>query len=149
MGSWSRIAVVRLVMVHQRYLGLLKVYQQLSKKKQPLAKLVHCSSHCLNLVLHLRVKMMLAANSCMIWLHFVSFLQTRQSGNSILRYWLIIIKMGYTSQIQTRNILSCWQKRVVFRYKKHTEIAICFTDSLLQHLSRYIVKVFIKSFTWS
>ena len=29
-------------------LALLKVHQQLSKKKQPLAESVHCRSHCLN-----------------------------------------------------------------------------------------------------
>ena len=72
-----------------------------------------------------------------------------ESGNSVLRHSLIIIKMSYPSQIQTRNMLWGWQKRAASRDTKHTKITISFTDSLSQHLSQYVVQLFIKNITWS
>ena len=77
------------------------------------------------------------------------FLETRQSSNSILRHSLIIIKQSYPSQIQTRNMLSDWQKRVGLKDTKHLKITISFADSLSQHFSQYVVQLFIKIFTWS
>ena len=51
--------------------------------------------------------------------------------------------MSYPSQIQTRNMLTGWQKRAGLRDPKHAKITIFFTDSLLQHLSQYVVQLFI------
>ena len=57
--------------------------------------------------------------------------------------------MSCRSQIQTRNMLSGWRKRVGLRDTNHTKITVSFTDSLSQHLSQYVVQRFIKNSTWS
>ena len=149
MGSWSKIVVAKLTIVHQLCLALLKVYQQLSKEKQSLAEFVHCRSHCLNLAIVFACKNDVVSkfmDDLTSLCYFFSNLPKRQQYfETFIDYHKDELSISDSNK---KHVIELAKTRWVERHKAYENYYILYRFFVATFES-YVVQLFTKSFTWS